>query len=169
MERVSQELTRLGMAAVQWSLLLERQLEIRNDIYEEKKNALELFKILLTYTTPQRDLTTTAGSSLTTSIPSAVSHIISFFFTFLLPSGKFSQHLLTPSSLEDEAQSAHVSQQPVQTSVCLRCWHHTAQVIFRELKFTQTFPEAENKQIASLMPETLPSTTCLMAELTAKI
>lgn len=37
MEMVSQELTRLGMAPVQWSLLLERQLEIRNDIYEEKK------------------------------------------------------------------------------------------------------------------------------------
>lgn len=37
MEMVSQELTRLGMAAVQWSLLLERQLEIHNDIYEEKK------------------------------------------------------------------------------------------------------------------------------------
>lgn len=95
-----------------------------------------------------------------------MSHIVYFLIKSLLPSGKFSQHLLIPCW-----RSARCSP----NSSCLITTCANNQVIEMlapcssgylqgTRKFRQGFSEAKAKSAAFLMPEPLPSTICLTAK-----
>lgn len=116
---------------------------------------------MLSSSSPQRHLTTTVNISLTTSIPSAMSHIIYFLVKSLSLSGKLSPHLA--GGLQDATQnSAGLITTCTNEHVIAMLTPCSSSYLRGTRKFWQRFPEAKVKNAAFLVPKPLASTISLL-------